>query len=365
MTAPKVAQSRQATVLALAMTLAPGLASAQPWHLVHSGTTTRYVDTGSVRAIGVTRTYKIRVLWYDNQLSYEREAVSDCEHRRQSELNPTENNILRWQTVIDGTGIEAELTYVCTLPLAQPPAPPDPQPMPTPAPVPNPPQSVQPGKPLELSPPRERLTGTGTGFLLAGSHVITNDHVVVGCDRIEVLSAAMPAVSVSIRSRDSRLDLALLSLPSRVGLPSPPIRSRAQLGEEIMISGFPLSGVLSTDVIVVSGLVNSLAGLRNDPTLLQISAPVQPGNSGGPVLDRTGAVVGVVVSKLNAKRIAELTGDIAQNVNFAIKPELLRLFLDANQVPYSTEQPRKALSTVEIAAAARAFTVQITQQSET
>jgi S1-C subfamily serine protease len=63
------------------------------------------------------------------------------------------------------------------------------------------------------------------------------------------------------------------------------------LGEDVMVAGHPLSGLLSNDLIVTSGQVNSLAGIGNDPSLLQISAPVQPGNSGGPLIDRSGAIV--------------------------------------------------------------------------
>ena len=126
-----------------------------------------------------------------------------------------------------------------------------------------------------------------------------------------------------------------------------------------MLAGYPLSGLLSYDLIVTSGQVNSLAGLANDPNLLQISAPLQPGNSGGPIIDRSGGIVGVVVSKLNAARLAKITGDLAQNVNFAIKPEIIRLFLDANQVHYVTVNLGARIEGTEIAQRARSFSAQI------
>jgi S1-C subfamily serine protease len=91
--------------------------------------------------------------------------------------------------------------------------------------------------------------------------------------------------------------------------------------------GFPLAGLLSSDPKLTRGEVNGLAGLRDDPTQVQISAEVQPGNSGGPLLDMQGNVVGVVVAKLNAQQVARRTGDIAQNVNFAVKGELASAFL--------------------------------------
>ncbi len=103
-----------------------------------------------------------------------------------------------------------------------------------------------------------------------------------------------------------------------------------------MTFGFPLSGLLSSGPTLTTGDVSALAGLRDNPTNIQISAPVQPGNSGGPLLDSQANVIGVVVSKLNAARIAEMTGgDIPQNVNFAVKGTEALAFLRANGV-----QPR-------------------------
>ena len=71
-------------------------------------------------------------------------------------------------------------------------------------------------------------------------------------------------------------------------------------------------------------MINSLSGILNDSRFMQISAPVQPGNSGGPLLDTSGHVVGVVAEKLNALKIARATGSIPENINFAIKTGALR-----------------------------------------
>jgi hypothetical protein len=109
----------------------------------------------------------------------------------------------------------------------------------------------------------------------------------------------------------------------------------------VVTYGFPLSGLLSSGPTLTTGDVSALAGLRDNPMHFQISAPVQPGNSGGPLLDAQAHVIGVVVSKLNAARIAEMTGgDIPQNVNFAIKGTEALAFLTANGV-----QPRLESST--------------------
>ena len=83
------------------------------------------------------------------------------------------------------------------------------------------------------------------------------------------------------------------------------------------------------------------------------------GNSGGPLLDTSGNVVGVVVSKLDAVKVASITGDIPQNVNFAISLGTLQAFLDANNVDYQTRASSSPMSNADVAELARAATVQI------
>ena len=108
---------------------------------------------------------------------------------------------------------------------------------------------------------------------------------------------------------------------------------------------------------MTTGSLSSLSGIGGDTRLLQITAPVQPGNSGGPMLDSAGNLMGVVVSKLDAIKAAKLTGDIPQNVNFAINGNVLRSFLDANSVGYDTASSDKAIPTTAIAEKAKGFTV--------
>lgn len=184
--------------------------------------------------------------------------------------------------------------------------------------------------PQALPNPQARRVSVGTGFVVAPDRVLTNQHVVGGCDRILARAAdgrwlaAVPPARV-----DARLDLALLAVP---GDPGPALAFRSgpavRRGEGVVAYGFPLAGLLSSDPKLTRGEVNGLAGLRDDPTQYQISAPVQPGNSGGPLLDLHGHVVGVVVAKLDAGQVARRTGgDIAQNVNFAVRGDRALDFL--------------------------------------
>ncbi|SHJ87476.1 Trypsin-like peptidase domain-containing protein [Roseomonas rosea] len=222
------------------------------------------------------------------------------------------------------------------------------------------PSPEQPTAPQALPRPGVRAA-TGTGFLVAGERVMTNRHVVDGCDRVLVRGpdgrnhAAVPPART-----DARLDLALLTVPGLSGpvlafRQDPPVRR----GEGVVAYGFPLTGLLSSDAKLTRGEVNGLAGLRDNPDQIQISAPVQPGNSGGPLLDMQGNVVGVVVSKLNAQAVAGRTGDIAQNINFAVKGERAAAFLRAAGVSpaaaRSNGTDRSAADVGEIAERATVF----------
>ena len=156
---------------------------------------------------------------------------------------------------------------------------------------------------------------------------MTNHHVVEGCSSLAVNGNK----AARVQAYDWRNDLALITVTGDAG-PSAEISSeRPRLGESVTVAGFPLHGLLS-GLTVTSGTISSLSGLRNDNRHLQISAAVQPGNSGGPLLNSAGAVAGVVVSKLDAVKVAELTGDIPQNVNFAVKASILRSLLDSSGV---------------------------------
>jgi hypothetical protein len=160
--------------------------------------------------------------------------------------------------------------------------------------------------------------------------------------------------------QDEANDLALLQMtdkPKAVAV----FRAANDLrqGESIAAYGYPLLGALAAGGNLSPGVVSALAGLGNNTSHIQITAPVQQGNSGGPVLDGKGQVVGVVVQKLDAVKVAKLTGDVPQNVNFAINESTARAFLDSNQVQYKTGHwwnfGQKDLT--EIAEDARTYTV--------
>jgi hypothetical protein len=105
----------------------------------------------------------------------------------------------------------------------------------------------------------------------------------------------------------------------------------------VIAFGYPLQGVLSTSLNMTIGNVSALAGLGDDARWLQVTAPIQPGNSGGPLADASGNVVGVVTSKLSPLWAAKNIGDLPQNVNFALKASVVRDFLESRGVGYQAK----------------------------
>lgn len=125
------------------------------------------------------------------------------------------------------------------------------------------------------------------------------------------------------------------------------------------MAGYPLWGLLAPTLNVTRGNVSALTGLGNEAKWLQISAPVQHGNSGGPVLDKAGNIIGVVTAKLNAVRTAQETGDVPQNVNFALKGAVVRSFLEIHGIDYSRQPSDEALAPEALATLAHGFTVAV------
>jgi uncharacterized protein len=220
---------------------------------------------------------------------------------------------------------------------------------------PSQPQSIGGGsksKPIENALRLNELTveKTGTGFAVSRSVLVTNAHVVSNCGTVKV--NGQPA---TVSAMDAGNDLALINT-NHVGDVAKLSSVRIRQGDPIVVVGFPLRGFLANGAQVTAGNISALAGMGNDSRFIQISAPVQTGNSGGPLVNISGNVVGVVVSKLNAAKMASITGDIPQNVNFAISPLVLQAFLEANGVRYESSNSSSNLSSSDVVDVAKKFT---------
>jgi len=202
-----------------------------------------------------------------------------------------------------------------------------------------------------------KVIGSGTAFAVTTEgHLVSNYHVVSQCSFVKFqLPGALP-IEAAIMSTNESSDLALLKIDSTTRAAPFRAQSRIRLGDAIVVYGFPLLGDLSSNGNLTSGLVSALTGLRDDLSTFQISAQIQPGNSGGPVFDQYGAVVGVVVSTANQDYFAQQSGNIPQNVNFAITSDITQSFLRANNIRYEISDSSESLGTADIAERAQSMT---------
>lgn len=178
--------------------------------------------------------------------------------------------------------------------------------------------------------------GTGTAFFINTSgQAITNHHVVASCK--EVRAEGREGI-VKVVTIDAVNDIALVQIPGPVNaaaaISSDPAKLRQ--GEDVVVFGFPLNFLLSSGGNLTPGVVSALTGAGNNTNQIQITAPIQPGSSGSPVLSKKGEVVGMVSMKLSDSKMVKATGEIGQNVNFAVSGLTLKTFLDTHKVDYRT-----------------------------
>ncbi len=182
-------------------------------------------------------------------------------------------------------------------------------------------------QPENTTPPprRGRAVGTGSAFAVTPNGLaITNAHVVSGCATV-VDDRGRP---VRVVAADRRRDLALLDT-SRGFRSVVHFRGRSaiDLGETVLVFGFPYGQALGTGLNVTNGIVTGLAGPGGDTSRFQMNAAVQPGNSGGPAVDDAGQLLGVAVGRLNDIAVLRATGSLPQGVNFAIRASEVEGFL--------------------------------------
>ena len=172
-------------------------------------------------------------------------------------------------------------------------------------------------------------TASGTGFFITDDgYLISNYHVIKGAAKVRLQTGA-GLVEATVVKVDASNDLALLKAVGRFA-PLPIAASRgAKLGSTVATVGFPSIGLQGFSPKLAKGEIASLSGAGDDPRYFQISVPVQPGNSGGALVDAHGNVVGIVAAKLSAQAALDATGQLPENVNYAVKSSLLLSFLES------------------------------------
>ena len=210
-------------------------------------------------------------------------------------------------------------------------------------------------------------------------HVLTNQHVVDKCESVTVGDSANKQVTANVLETDRRNDLALLKISSmqmasaetkslirKLGIRIVPLSSNGllrsedvELGERVLVAGYPYGDIFSNTIKVTKGIVSANRGFGDDTGQFQMDAAVQPGNSGGPIYDENGNIVGVVIAQLNKMKFAKAIGSIPENVNFGIKASTVRQFLTSSGLPTKWSKRSKRMSTKQLAKIAKNQTVMV------
>ena len=174
-----------------------------------------------------------------------------------------------------------------------------------------------------------RPESSGTGFFITeDGYLITSEHVAGNGAQVRLVTAA-GILSAKVVKADAANDLALLKVDGKFA-PLPVISSRTvKMGSTVATVGFPNIGLQGFAPKLAKGEVAALSGARDDPRYFQVSVPLQPGNSGGALVDEHGNVVGVVAAKLDVVAAVATSGALPENVNYAVKSSFLLGFLES------------------------------------
>lgn len=233
---------------------------------------------------------------------------------------------------------------------------------------------------LNTTNPPTKSVSTGSGFFVSKlGYFITNQHVVDKCKRITLGENANRQATAIVVEADQPNDLALLrlsnmnlisaetkSLVAKLGLkvsPSTPAGlfrlEGVELGEHVLVAGFPFADLFSNTVKVTRGIVSAKRGIGDDSGQFQIDAAVQSGSSGGPIYDDRGNVIGVTVAQLNKLNVAKNYGSLPENSNFGIKASTVMQFLASSGVLSKWSKRTKRIPAKEIAKIAQNQTLMV------
>jgi len=195
--------------------------------------------------------------------------------------------------------------------------------------------------------PKGELISSGSGFSVSASEIATAYHVVADSKSIEVRFGDADWISAKLVKESESTDIAILEIDEERSNYLPPIVEHETLpGDRIFTMGFPAVEILGTEAKYTEGVVSSLSGLGNDSCLLQITVPVQPGSSGGPLVREDGVLVGMVTSTAAVTHFAAVTAALPQNVNWGVKADYISLLMTEKAKKRTTGDRRAILEAV-------------------
>lgn len=178
---------------------------------------------------------------------------------------------------------------------------------------------------------------TGTGWFVAGDTVVTCNHVVNGSRRVMIKTKDGQDHDATVLAVNKEHDIAVLKVKGFLSLSTLPVQTHLEkMSSKVFTLGYPFSSILGNDQKYSEGVISSMTGIDGDKTRYQISTPVQPGNSGGALVNEHGLVVGMIDSTLSTKYIAREKGTIPQNINYAVKSRHIVAVLEDSAIDFET-----------------------------
>lgn len=195
----------------------------------------------------------------------------------------------------------------------------------------------------------ERASGysTGTGFAVSSDgYIITAYHVVAGATSIGVKEGDGRLASATVVKVSETNDVALLKVEKKTSdFLQIGNSKKVKLGAKVYTVGFPTPSLLGISPKYADGSISSLSGIKNEEPNLQVSIPVHGGNSGGPLLDENGQVVGLIVATANPAYYLRSTGNLPQNISWAVKSDFFTPLLP-DSLRRGTSKGRKSIEDV-------------------
>lgn len=196
---------------------------------------------------------------------------------------------------------------------------------------------------------KEKSIVLGTCFAVSPKgHLVTNHHVIEGATDIVVRFPNGKNLPARVITSTASTDLAVLKVETS-NLPYLTFSSsrNVDIGDEVFTIGYPLAQMLGTDAKFTNGVISAKSGLEGEPVAYQITVPVQPGNSGGPLVNDNGQVVGVITSTASSIAFFKESGNMPQNINWAVKSDYVLPLLESLPADVKAKGRKEAISNVE------------------